>query len=82
MLPYYPPNTIDIAIAFPVVIPPKLDKAVAAIVAFVPPLAIGRVPVTPVVSGNPVPFVRVTDAGVPKAIALPLASKYKPFSAG
>ena len=48
----------------------------------VPPLAIGSVPVTPVVSGSPVAFVSVADAGVPNAIALPLASKYKPFSAG
>ena len=32
----------------------------------VPPLAAGRVPVTPVVSGKPVAFVSVTDVGVPK----------------
>jgi hypothetical protein len=36
------------------------------IVRFVPPLATGSVPVTPVVSGSPVAFVRVADAGVPK----------------
>lgn len=35
-------------------------------VAFVPPFATGRVPVTPVVRGKPVPFVSVTDCGVPK----------------
>ena len=33
---------------------------------FVPPLATGSVPVTPVDSGNPVPFVSVTEVGVPK----------------
>ena len=33
----------------------------------VPPLATGRVPVTPVVSGNPVALVSVPEAGVPKA---------------
>ena len=33
---------------------------------FVPPFAIGSAPVTPVVNGNPVPFVKVTDVGVPK----------------
>ena len=32
----------------------------------VPPLATGRVPVTPVVSGNPVAFVSVPLAGVPR----------------
>ena len=34
-------------------------------VEFVPPLAIGSVPVTPVVNGKPVAFVKVTDVGVP-----------------
>ena len=33
----------------------------------VPPLATGRVPVTPVVSGNPVAFVNTPEAGVPNA---------------
>jgi len=32
----------------------------------VPPLATGKVPVTPVVNGNPVALVNVTDVGVPK----------------
>ena len=32
----------------------------------VPPLAVGRTPLTPVVSGSPVAFVNVTDVGVPK----------------
>ena len=40
--------------------------AVGVAVPFVPPFAIGSVPVTPVVNGSPVPFVRVTDVGVPK----------------
>ena len=40
--------------------------AVGVAVAFVPPFAIGNVPVTPVVKGKPVPKVRVTDDGVPK----------------
>ena len=39
--------------------------AVGVAVAFVPPFAIGSVPVTPVVKGKPVPLVRVTDWGVP-----------------
>jgi hypothetical protein len=59
-VPYQPPpNTIDIAIALPVETPPKLERAADAVVAFVPPLAIGKVPVTPVVKGNPVAFVKV-----------------------
>jgi hypothetical protein len=33
----------------------------------VPPFATGKVPVTPVVSGRPVTFVIVPEAGVPKA---------------
>src|SRR5947208_1235193 len=32
----------------------------------VPPFATGKVPVTPVVSGNPVQLVRTPDCGVPK----------------
>ena len=32
----------------------------------VPPLAIGSVPVTPVVKGKPVAFVRVAEVGVPR----------------
>lgn len=39
-------------------------------VAPVPPLAIGKVPVTPVDKGNPVAFVKVPDAGVPNAGAV------------
>ncbi len=38
-----------------------------AVVAPVPPFAIGKVPVTPVVKGNPVALVKTPDAGVPKA---------------
>ena len=40
--------------------------AVGVAVAFVPPFAIGNVPVTPVAKGKPVAFVNVTDVGVPK----------------
>ena len=40
--------------------------AAEKLVAFVPPLAIGRVPVTPVVKGSPVALVRVTADGVPR----------------
>ena len=40
--------------------------AVGVAVAFVPPFAIGSVPVTPLVKGKPVAFVSVTDVGVPK----------------
>jgi hypothetical protein len=36
-------------------------------VAFVPPFAIGNVPVTPVVNGRPVAFVNTPDDGVPSA---------------
>lgn len=46
------------------------DEAVGAIVALVtpvPPLAMGSVPVTPVVRGRPVPLVRTMADGVPRA---------------
>ena len=42
-------------------------NAVDAVVCPVPPLAIGNVPVTPEVNGNPVQLVSVPDEGVPKA---------------
>ena len=48
-----------------VVIGDKLLNPAPAVVAFVPPLAMGSVPVTPVVNGNPVPLVNVTLVGVP-----------------
>jgi hypothetical protein len=44
---------------------PKLAKVVDVVP--VPPLAIGSVPVTPVVKGSPVAFVSVAEEGVPKA---------------
>jgi hypothetical protein len=36
------------------------------VVRLVPPLAMGKVPVTPVVNGKPVALVRVADVGVPR----------------
>jgi hypothetical protein len=51
----------------PTVVPPRFVIAPAAVVAPVPPLATGRDPVTPVVSGSPVAFVKTPEAGVPKA---------------
>ena len=45
----------------------KLLNPAPAVVAFVPPLAIGNVPVTPVVKGNPVALVKVPDDGAPNA---------------
>ena len=38
----------------------------AVAVEFVPPLAIGRTPVTPVVKGKPVKLVATPEVGVPK----------------
>ena len=51
----------------PSVVAPKAVRAVAAVVAPVPPLAKGSVPVTPVVKGKPVALVKTTELGVPKA---------------
>jgi hypothetical protein len=53
----------------PTVVAPRLVLAAAAVVAPVPPLAIGRVPVIPVVRGNPVALDREgLDVAVPSAI--------------
>ena len=46
--------------------PVRLVKPALADEALVPPFAIGNTPVTPVVKGRPVPFVSVTEVGVPK----------------
>jgi hypothetical protein len=45
---------------------PKDVLAADAVVAFVPPFAIGSVPVTPVVNGKPVALVKVAADGVPR----------------
>jgi hypothetical protein len=45
----------------------SVPLAAKAVVALVPPLAIGSTPVTPVVRGRPVALVRTTDEGVPRA---------------
>ena len=42
-----------------------LKLVMLAVLAFVPPLATGSTPVTPVVSGSPVQLVSVPDEGVP-----------------
>ena len=52
------------------VIGDNASKAAALVVAPVPPFAIGKVPVTPVVNGKPVAFVNTPDAGVPNAGAV------------
>jgi len=48
-------------------VPYTAPPAVGVAVLFVPPLAVGNVPVTPVVKGKPVALVNVTDVGVPKS---------------
>jgi hypothetical protein len=50
----------------PVPFPISICPLVGAVVNPVPPFAIGRVPVTPVVNGNPVALVNVTEVGVPR----------------
>ena len=52
------------------VIGDNASKAADLVVAPVPPFAIGKVPVTPVVNGKPVAFVNTPDAGVPNAGAV------------
>ena len=44
-----------------------LKQVIVALEQLVPPLATGRTPVTPVVSGRPVKLVATPDAGVPRA---------------
>jgi hypothetical protein len=52
-------------------VPSPRQKVVAD--ALVPPLRFvtGRLPVTPVVKGNPVALVNVAETGVPRAVTLP-----------
>jgi hypothetical protein len=57
--------------------PPEVN-----VLKFVPPLAVGKTPVTPVVRGSPVALVNVAEATVPRALALPEASKLIDFPAG
>tara|TARA_R110000868_G_scaffold117574_2_gene312068 strand:- start:181 stop:573 length:393 start_codon:yes stop_codon:yes gene_type:complete len=45
---------------------PRTTLLAVKVVAPVPPLATGKVPVTPVVKGNPVADVSTKDVGVPK----------------
>jgi len=46
---------------------PKRTLLAVSVVAPVPPLATGSVPVTPVESGSPVALVNVPEEGVPRA---------------
>ena len=50
-----------------VIAPAKVFIAACAVVALVPPFAIGNVPVTPVVNGKPVALLNTADDGVPSA---------------
>ena len=50
----------------PAAIVKALLPVIEPVVVPVPPFAIGSVPVTPVVKGNPVALVKVTEDGVPK----------------
>jgi len=51
-------------------VPRNVATPVPSEVIPVPPLATGRVPVTPVVKGNPVALVSTPDTGVPRAGAV------------
>lgn len=55
-------------------VPKNVAIPVPKFVIPVPPLATGKVPVTPVVKGSPVALVNVAEAGVPRAITFPEAS--------
>ena len=60
------PSVVRYLPLFPVWLGAKALKAALAVVCPVPPLRIGNVPVTPVVSGKPVALVNVADCGVPR----------------
>ena len=63
-----PVSPVTAAARFALVgVPRNVATPVPSEVIPVPPLATGSVPVTPVVSGNPVALVSTPDAGVPKA---------------
>ena len=69
---------MDIAIAVPAGSTCNEVCAPETVLAFVPPLAIGRIPVTPVVSGSPVKFVAVPEEGVPNAPPLTTGAPAEP----
>ena len=60
---------------------PRLARALAAVVAFVPPFAIGKAPVTPVVMGRPVQLVSTPADGVPRAGVVKLGDTKSAFVA-
>jgi hypothetical protein len=61
-------SAIDVMSVFaPDAAAPRLVRAFGAVVAFVPPFAIGNTPVTPVVKGRPVALVSVAADGVPRS---------------
>ena len=61
-----PVPAVNVERVNPVPFPISRAPFAGVVVSPVPPLAIGKVPVTPVESGKPVAFVKVTDVGVPR----------------
>ena len=62
----YCPVEPTVVYASAVPVPYATAPAVGVAVVLVPPFAIGKTPVTPVVNGSPVAFVNVTEVGVPR----------------
>ena len=60
---------VDVVPVVPAAVKPVmlLKQVMLALEQFVPPLATGRTPVTPVVSGRPVALVSTPELGVPSA---------------
>lgn len=53
---------------------PNAVNAVTALVAPVPPFAIGKIPITPLVNGKPMALVNVPEAGMPNAGAVKMGA--------
>jgi len=72
------PLNVALVVMFPFASRKTTELAPEDAVTPVPPLATGRIPVTPVVRGSPVPFVSTIAEGVPKSppvtISVPVVS--------
>jgi hypothetical protein len=66
-VPAIAPVPVIVGLAIVGLVPSTTAPEPVEVVTPVPPLATGKVPVTPVVKGKPVVFVSTPDAGVPRA---------------
>ena len=69
-LPEMDPTIVDENVLAPAIVCAVVKSTKFCVAEPVPPLAIGKIPVTPVVKGKPVALVKTPDAGVHRAGAV------------